>query len=426
MATYDYDLPFQRRLLASSLKDLQFLARSLDCLKPEYFTDEILAGIADAAGTFFRREHKPADLPAILEEVKPLVAPGRKWQEYADEARKVWKLKLDAPEYYQRQAIDFARRQAMYAAVAEAGDRLREGEVDEIVPIIQRALRVGDGSQTIYYDYRASMEDRIKEYVGEQEGDRNSRVPSGFGPLDEATQGGLGPGEIGTVVGLPGHGKSVTLLNMGVSNVLSGRRVLHVTLENSIKVTSARYDARLLGKPSTKFSKLPNKLRNKLTELFQDSKARLDLVYAPNNSMTLAQLEGLIEGGGEPYDLVLVDYAALLRPPEKRDDPYYTLQDIHAGLRRVAGATRTRIWTAHQANRSGTQERLLRMEHLAGCFEIAAINDVVVSINWDETRPCEATMFVMKNRLGKSDFEIPCTCDFDTHLIRPLVEETEL
>lgn len=45
-----------------------------------------------------------------------------------------------------------------------------------------------------------------------------------------------------------------------------------------------------------------------------------------------------------------------------------------------------------------------------------------MSVNFDDTRPAEMTLYVMKNRIGKGLFEIPCEVDFDRCYLKPLVD----
>ena len=147
--------------------------------------------------------------------------------------------------------------------------------------------------------------------------------------------------------------------------------------------------------------------------------------YYPSRTLTLPILEAAIESSEIRPDLVIVDYASLLRPPTKRDERRYELVEIFESLRGVAGRVGIPVWTAHQANRTGVSVRLLGMEHQSECFEIGGVIDLGISVNRDVSKPAECVLYVWKNRLGKSEVEIPCAANWETSMIRCVADDVE-
>jgi replicative DNA helicase len=223
---------------------------------------------------------------------------------------------------------------------------------------------------------------------------------------------------------LPKHGKSTVLVNFGTHALLTGRNVLHVSLENYKEQVAERYDTRIFDRPIASIRKLPKTFVRKMEELRVSLKSKLEIAVFPTKSLTLAQLESAIASATKP-DVVIVDYPALMRPPQRRDEKRHELTDIYEGIRRVAGEAGVPIWTAHQANRPGMEARTLGMQHIAECFEIAAIVDLAVSSNYDEAREGELKLFVMGSRLGRSGFEIACSVDWDVARVRAVLDEEE-
>lgn len=422
VVTYDYDLPFQRRLLAAASEDAKWLTANKETLQPDFFTDELLVGVAAGIrGYVSENDGKLPDLPGLLEGLKDHVAPGRKWQEYADEARRVWKCRGINSEYYRKQAAAFARRQAVARAVEESSKFLELGEYDQIERLVQEALRVGSAG-TGGYDFFAHAKERVDNYLTDASAVRAGAVPTGFGPLDRRTKGGLKSGEVGCVLGLAGHGKSSTLVSFAGNCLMSGRKVLHVSLENSLEVTAEKYDTFLFGKPIESIRKLPKTFRKTLLDLRERLKASLEIQVFPADSLPVAEFGSVVAASTKP-DVVILDYGTLLKSGSKREDKRHELTDIWKGIRKVAGECGVPIWSAHQANRVGVQSALLGMEHSAEFFDIVGIVDVMASVNWDEERPSEATLYVFKNRLGKTGFQIPCSVDWSLSKIRPLSDE---
>lgn len=215
------------------------------------------------------------------------------------------------------------------------------------------------------------------------------------------------------------------LRQFGGYSATTGRDVLHVSLENSVQVTAQMYDSWMFGKPVEKIRRAPERFSEHMKKLVAGLKSRLSIQYQPTKSLTIQQLEVLIERADPRPRLVIVDYAALLRPKSGKDERRFELASLFEDLRGVSARTATPIWTAHQANRPGMGARLLGMEHLSECFEIAGIVDVGLSINVDESRPAECSLYVFKNRLGKNEFEVPCSVDWKISTIKAFSDEVE-
>lgn len=418
MAVYDFDVPFQRRLLAAAWADQKWWRANSEIIQPDFFSDELLAGIAEAFRSLSTAAKELPDLPAVLEELGNVVAAGRSIEEYHKQAKVIWKLRGTNTKFYQDKAVEFARRAAMAKAVEDAHGHVALGEIDKVQAIIQRALRVGSPSGGSY-NYFEQTRNRAQAYANPQAVDRRGRVPSGFAPIDAATRGGIGPGEVGCFVGLAGHGKSTALVaGPGRASLLAGKSVLHVSLENSVEITAAKYDCAIMEKSEQQLAKLPKTLQKRMAELSQGLKSKLQIRYVPDNTLTMGQLEAIVEEAGK-VDVIILDYAAKMRSGKTRDEKRHELEELFVSLRGLAGTVGCPIWTAHQSNKTNGA-RLITIENFQECFAIAGIIDLGISVNFDELRPAEMVLYVMKNRLGKGLFEIPCEVDFDRCYLKPL------
>lgn len=420
MAAYDFELPFQRKLVAAGWKDGKLL-RDREIFNPEFLSDELLAGVLRALQDLQSTTGNVPDLPAVVEALRHQVAPGRKWGEYAEEAKRVWAKTSQDLAYYGGQAVEFARRAAVAKAVDEAHALVQDGNLDEIESMFRRALRIG-GSNDAVTDLFGSSAERFQSYVEANERGSRGRVATGIGPLDRETRGGLGPGEIGLILGLLGTGKSHTVHEIGTHAALCGHTVLHVSLENSLDVVNSRYDTRLVGFPLDVLVKKPKGFAWKFDKLREKLKSKLLTSFFPSKSLSLGKLEAHIESVDPRPSLVLVDYAALLQPPPRVDERRLQLVQLFEGLRGVSARTGAPIWTPHQANRPGMESGHLDARHIAECFEIGGIVDVGFSLNVKADRPALADLYVFKNRLGKSEFSIPVEIDWGISKMTALSE----
>lgn len=425
MAEYSFDINFQRQLLAVALSDEAFLRSNAECIRPEYFGDEILAGIAEAGLAIWNEHKQVPSKEAILEELKNHVAPGRKFTEYEDEASDILDGSVGNDKgYYLKRAVEFARKQAVLKSILESKVMLEEGDLEGVGQAIAEALRVGSNLDTNdVYSFFDQAKSRLLSYVQVQDG-RKGRIPTGFSPLDEAIQGGLAPGEIGVFVGLPGHGKTTALVNCAARVLETGRSVAYITFELCKEIIASKFDTIFFGGTLSEIRKKPKEFAKKIVAKRQELMSNLYIVERPTKSVTPDQIEAIVRKLGH-VDMVCVDYGQLVKAPRKRDKEYQELTDIYYELRRMAGELQVPVLTAHQANRPGMEVRTLQMQHVAGDFEIMAIVDLAVSINQTEEEATrgDLRLYVMKSRLGPSGDTIECKVNWHTANITVATDE---
>lgn len=425
--TYSYDLTYQEHILAAFLVDAQFIKSHVEILKPEYFNDDLLTGIAQTARDFFV-DHK--DVPskqALLQEIKINVAPGRQYHEYEEAVERVFDKVGINTEYYRDRAIKFAQGQAIANAIKESTIFLEQGETENIAQTFKDALRVGDGlAQQNIYDYFPNTGARALDYQRSRNGHNSDRIGSGFYMLDELMDGGLGKGELGLVVAPPKHGKTTMLINLAAGAMMKGLRVAYFTLELSKKMIASKFDVRLFGQGLPYLKRKPKTFSDTLKELKKKLTGGLYIVEYPTKGLTVDHMQAVIESM-EKCDVVFVDYGQLLKSQHHRGERRHEITDAFEGMRRIAGELRIPIWTAHQGNRPAVGSKIVGMEHVAEDFNIIAISDFAISVNQteEERRRGKLRIYVMASRIGSSGKTIDCDVDWTTSLIKIAANDEE-
>ena len=411
---YRFSLEFQKKILAAAIRDEGFLKGSAEVLKPEYFGDEILSGIAQCALDFWREHKESPTLEALQKEIKGRIAPGRQFHEYQDCARELYASKDTNSQYFQEQATDFARAQALANSLRESEAMLQEGNIDGIEALVRKAARYGEGLNDGVYDYFSESPERVRGYALNGHGP-NLRLGCGISILDDAMNGGLGKGELGTIVALPGFGKSTTLVAFGARALLQGKSVFYVTLELSRAMISAKFDSNLFGLTIDKIKKAPREFARAFLDLKHKLTGKLSVMEQPTKSVGVDYIQAMAERLGK-VDLILVDYGQLIKPVRARERETSELTEVYEALRRMAGEMQVPLWTAHQANRPGTNSKVIRMEHIAGDFNVAAISDICISVNHSEEEDAQGRLrfFVMKSRIGPSGLQAAATVNWKT------------
>ena len=139
--------------------------------------------------------------------------------------------------------------------------------------------------------------------------------------------------------------------------------------------------------------------------------------YFPTKSATVQTLSShlkQIELSGVDIDLVIVDYADILRGigTEKR----HVLENIYEDLRGLAGEVEVPIWTASQANRSSLEEEIIDATKVAEAYSKVMIADFVISVSRKvEDKIANTSRFhVIKNRFGVDGITFPSSMNTST------------
>ena len=108
-------------------------------------------------------------------------------------------------------------------------------------------------------------------------------------------------------------------------------------------------------------------------------------------------------------DLIIVDYADLLKPPRYFKDKRLELGNIYEELRGMSGDFNIPIWTASQSNRSGAETDVIVGEQISEDYQKIMIGDFIMSVSRKEVdnESKTARIFIIKNRFGVDKIRFP-------------------
>jgi replicative DNA helicase len=197
-----------------------------------------------------------------------------------------------------------------------------------------------------------------------------------------------------------------------------GKTVAHYTLELNEGYVGQRYDAVLTGIPvaNLKFN------REEVDKMVKSVKGDLIVKYYPTKTASVtslrAHLDRMILQGKRP-DVVIVDYADLLRGPSK-EKRHEELEEIIEDLRGMAGEYEVPIYTASQINRSGAEDDIITGTKIAGSFSKMMTADFVISLSRKIEDKLSGTgrWHVIKNRFGPDGMTFPSKANFSNGQIQ--------
>tara|TARA_E500000318_G_scaffold10673_1_gene9457 strand:- start:1897 stop:3255 length:1359 start_codon:yes stop_codon:yes gene_type:complete len=325
--------------------------------------------------------------------------------------------RIENSAYIKDSSIDFCRKQVLKGAMMKSVKLIKSSSFDEISRVIEDALKLGTDNN-FGHDYIKDFEERYTI---------TSRDPvsTGFERVDEICKGGLGKSELGVVIAPTGAGKSMVLVHLGAEALKQGKTVVHYTLELQDTIVGNRYDSCISEVP------LGDLFHNKKQVLYKikDIPGQLIIKEYPTKSAsteTIKQhIERLKKKGIEP-DMVIVDYADLLRPTRTSKEKRYDLENTYEELRAIAQIYKCPVWTASQTNRSGLNAEVITMEAISEAFNKCFVADFICSLSRtvQDKQANKGRMFIAKNRNGPDGLIFPAFVDWSNVNMKVLNSES--
>ena len=141
-------------------------------------------------------------------------------------------------------------------------------------------------------------------------------------------------------------------------------------------------------------------------------KGNLTIKYYPTKSCTVNTLSAHLKKVvtfGKKVDMVLVDYADIMRDVHKSSEMRHALGNIYEDLRGMAGELQVPIWTASQANRSALDEDVIEASKVAESYAKVMTADFVMSLSRkiEDKIGNTGRFHVIKNRFGPDGLTYP-------------------
>jgi replicative DNA helicase len=321
-------------------------------------------------------------------------------------------------QFIKDSSLDFCRKQVLKGAMMKSVKLIKSSSFDEISKVIEDALKLGTDNN-FGHDFIKDFEERYT---------LTSRDPvsTGFERVDEICKGGLGKSELGVVIAPTGAGKSMVLVHLGAQALKQGKTVVHYTLELQDTVVGNRYDSCISEIP------LGDLFHNKKQVMFKikDIPGQLIIKEYPTKSASTETIKNHIERlrkkGIEP-DMIIMDYADLLRPTRTSKEKRYDLENTYEELRAIAQIYKCPVWTASQTNRSGLNAEVITMEAISEAFNKCFVADFICSLSRtvQDKQANKGRMFIAKNRNGPDGLILPAFVDWSNVKIKILNADSD-
>jgi replicative DNA helicase len=221
------------------------------------------------------------------------------------------------------------------------------------------------------------------------------------------------------------------LVQLGANALRQKKNVLHYTFELSEAKVGNRYDSNLCGVSATDILDEGEYVKKSLAEL-RPNLGRLIIKEYPTNSATVmtlrAHIEKLAITKSFRPDIILVDYADIMRSSRQFDAIRHEQKLIYEELRGLCMELHIPIWTASQSNRDSTDADVVGLDKIAESFGKAQVCDFIISLARKPVQKSkgQANLFVAKSRLGRDGLLFATHIDTSMSMFEIIGDELDL
>jgi len=419
-----YGKKFQEQIFQGLLTDHPWATQMVEVMNPTYFDLKYLSFLTDR---YFKHYNKYKTFPTmqlLISIIKEDLhsGPDAILKDQIIDCLHRIRANPDPGDlpYVKEKSLDFCRRQAFREALESAVEMVATDKFESVVDLMKKAVSVGMANTT-GHDFFEDAEARFVKV------NRNP-CPTGLDVIDgkDILRGGLGRGELGVVVAPTGVGKSHWLTAMGAHALKMGKNVVHYTFELTETAVGLRYDSNLCSIPS---NDVPDMKEDVLKTYESMDLGRLIIKEYPTGTATVQTLRNHIEKlslKGFVPNLIIIDYADIMRSSRTYDSLRHELKLVYEELRNLAMELNLPVWTASQANREASGAEVVGLENMSEAYGKAMVADVVVSISRKPSEKADGSgrLFIAKNRAGKDGILFPIHIDTSQSRISILDENS--
>ena len=410
---------FQIKCISGLVSDKTFIERISDILEPDSFETDAHKFIVKETISYFL-EYKDLPTLAVFKVKVDSIENDLLKQSVVDQLRLVYQKISDTDlKYIKEQFLEFCKNQKIKNAIMESVDHLKSGQYDKIKHVVDIAMKAGM-ERNIGHEYMVDIEQRMSQMA-------RKTVKTNWTEIDTLMDGGLAGGELGIITACAGSGKSWVLAKMGAEAMRQGKNVLHYTLELNENYVGLRYDACFTG---IDFQNIRNNIdivKKKIAEI----PGKLIIKYFPIKTVSAHSLKlhaERIQTLGTKIDLIIVDYADILRPSQsdRNSNSYSEAGGIYEELRGVAGELQVPIWSASQSNRAAMDEDIIQANNISDSYRKIMTADFVLSLSrkMSDKQANTARFHVIKNRFGPDGVTFPARMNAGCGDIRIFAENS--
>jgi hypothetical protein len=320
-------------------------------------------------------------------------------------------------KYIDDRIISFSKREAVKNALKESYLILVGTDTEKfekIEGLIKDATSIQIIEENIS-NYAKEFSDRL---LTEESVEKSmNRLRTGFSDIDMELDGGLAPGEVGIFMGDSGKGKSQLLAYCSYRNLVEGRNVLFISVENSKAVVDKRFDSIFSRVPMKEIKKHDKSdLVGSIADFFNGQENLRTRCY-PMGSVSISDIASEVEmyyqNTGWRPDHIVLDYLDEIKEYSGYslyDSQGFVVRDFRAWCQVIEASG----LSATQANRGASTTNVVTRANIGDSYQKLRRVEALWTLNSVKEEEDRDLMriFIDKHRNGKSGYFVYLKKDF--------------
>lgn len=387
VGNFPFDIKFQQFILQLMLKDEDFLIKTSQLIRSEYFSNRYLAWIYDIVYSYHQKYNAVPSHLVIKNEI--LKFPPEEQIAYDKVFDDVLNAECRDRKYLMHELTAFVQRAFFLNNIGQIADLYNKGSKENAY---SKMRDVGEGLSEIDFDRDEAYDfSQILSDIESWKSTADSFTPIGIRPIDEALWGGVTKGDTVVFLGPTNIGKSLVLMNVARNAIEKGKKVLYLNLENRESQTVTRLISAMT---NIKYEKI------RLDPLTEDEKVKI--LMAKDKLLKLFALRSWYDPflnikkvytyckerfKKDEYDMIIIDYLQMISGTKEKE--WQQQEEVMQSLELLARDLNVALVTAVQAKAEGqkksdkskgTIEDLLRLTDIGNSFGINRKTDIVITM----------------------------------------------
>lgn len=415
---------YQVKLVQALLEDHDFADMMIDVLKPEYFTLSHLKAIVEKLFEYKLEYREFPSLEVVMMRIQ-------KDPEHEDDSSLMTMLSqfIDRIRtvplngdgaWIKESSLEFCKRGCLIEAVGKMLDKIEGKKYEDLAGVLREALNRG-APRDHGHEYSEGFDLRSVASV-------RKPVSTGWPVVDKYLNGGWERKTLSTFIAPTGAGKSMFLVNAACAAVEQGLNVFYATLEMADFKIGLRADSYYSG---VSINDVPLNKDKVQSAIASKAKGRLIIKEWPTKRASVETLRGHLQRLKQAKDfvpdMVIVDYADLLRSSRSYGEKRHELEGVYEELRGVAQEFNCIVITADQTNRGGLDLELVTLSAIAESYAKATVCDLIITVSRTPEDKVNGTgrIFIAKSRLGEDGKVLPILFQPSTVKVTVLDQQTD-
>lgn len=423
----------QETIVSSLMKNSYLFSICRSEMTDGYFSSPSCKVIYKSLLTYYNKYKGMPRLNELLISIDECYYPtcGVNLHEVKDTCCRLWDLPEVDEQFIKDKITDFVRKVRSSSALKNFVDQLKVNpnlESDDIVSELSKALEVQFSTTHVF---SISNEDHLKEARNNSVGslDQSKIVHSCLDSLNNSLMfGGFQPSTVNMVVSPPGTGKSMYLINEGVSAAKQGFDVLHIFIGDMVEYDGfIRYLSRVSGTSQNSLVMMPQEKQmsivNVCNQQYDNIFNRIFMLSYPSLTVTV---DTLIEDIGKfekqldkDFGVIVIDYPDNLILEGR--SLYEDGGTLYSSLEKLARLSKSVVLVASQPQKSYWSHQIIPLEAAAESSKKQQAVDIMLTMNTETRGANFGTMLLAKARKG----EVGKIFRFRTDYAKCLIEEVD-